>query len=135
VFRATWAASAALLGLAGCSLGGDDEPRPASGSANAAAATIQALDLATRARDYRGICYELFTADARRRAGGRDCEQLLRSAARDVRRPRIRILAIRIQGSRAKVKVRTTAANQRPIDDEVELVREGRGYRIAALAE
>jgi hypothetical protein len=98
------------------------------------AATIQALDQATRARDFRGICNELFTAAARRRAGGRDCERLLRSAAAGVRRPRIQIVAIRIEGKRATVRVRSRAANQRPLVDEVELVRERGGYRISALA-
>jgi hypothetical protein len=125
----------ALLALSGCSLGGDQEARPARGAPSAAAATIEALDQATRVRDYRGICYELFTVEARRRAGGKDCERLLRSAAADVRRPRIRILSIRIQGTRAIVRVRTSAANQRPLDDDVELVHEARrGYRISALA-
>ena len=133
--RATLGACVALLALSGCSLGGDQEAPPARGAPSAAAATIEALDQATRVRDYRGICYELFTAEARRRAGGKDCERLLRSAAADVRRPRIRILSIRIQGTRAIVRVRTSAANQRPLDDDVELVHEaGRGYRISALA-
>jgi len=125
----------ALLALSGCSLGGDKEAPPARGAPSAVAATIQALDQDTRVRDYRDICYELFTAEARRRAGGKDCERLLRSAAADIRRPRIQILSIRLMGRRAVVRVRSSAANQRPLDDEVELVREpGRGYRISALA-
>jgi hypothetical protein len=99
------------------------------------AATIQALDEATQKRDYRRICDDLFTAAARRRAGGGDCARLLRSAAQDVRRPRIQIVAIRVEGDRATVRVRSSAANQRPLVDEVELVRAERGrYRIAALA-
>jgi hypothetical protein len=136
VTRATLGAyPALLLALSGCSLGGDQEAGPARGAPSAAAATIQALDEATRVRDYRGICYELFTAEARRRAGGKDCERLLRSAAAGVRRPRIQILSIRLAGRRAIVRVRSSAANQRPLEDEVELTREpGRGYRISALA-
>jgi hypothetical protein len=95
---------------------------------------MQALDQAVRARDYRGICNEIFTAAARRRAGGNDCERLLRSAAAGLRKPRLRILAIRIEGERATVRVRSTSSNQRPLVDEVELVRERGGYRISALA-
>jgi hypothetical protein len=133
--RATLGACVALLALSGCSLGGDKEATRARGAPSAAAATIQALDAATRVHDYRGICYELFTPEARRRAGGKDCERLLRSAAADVRRPRIRILSIRLRGTRAVVRVRSSAANQPPIDDDVELVREpGRGYQISDLA-
>jgi hypothetical protein len=135
VKSATRGGCAALLALSGCSLGGHEETRPAAGAPRAVAAAIQELDSATRARDYRRICDELFTAAARRRAGGADCERLLRSAAQGVRRPRIQIVAIRIEGDRATVRVRSRAANQRPLVDEVELVRAERGrYRIAALA-
>ncbi len=123
-----------MLALSGCSLGSDQEAQPARGAPNAVAATVQALDQALRARDYRGICNELFTAAARRRAGGKDCERLLRSAAAGVRKPRVQILAIRIEGKRATVRVRSSGSNQRPLMDEVELVREGGGYRIEALA-
>jgi hypothetical protein len=132
--RTKFSLCAVALALSGCSLGDDQEAQPARGAPNAVAATMQALDQSLRARDYRGICNELFTVDARRRAGGKDCERLLRSAAAGVRRPRVRILGIRIEGKRATVRVRTSAANQRPLTDEVELVREGGGYRISALA-
>jgi hypothetical protein len=132
--RATLGACVALLALSGCSLGGDKEATRARGAPSAAAATIQALDAATRVHDYRGICYELFTPEARRRAGGKDCERLLRSAAADVRRPRIRILSIRLMGRRAAVRVRTSADNQGPITDEVELVRRGGRYLVSSLA-
>jgi hypothetical protein len=132
--RATAGACAALVGLAGCSLGGDHEAQPAGGAPRAVAAVIQRLDTATRARDFRTICDELFTAAARRRAGGGDCQRLLRSATQDVRRPRIQIVSIRIDGRRATVRVRSRATGQRPLEDEVELVRQVGGYRISALA-
>jgi hypothetical protein len=134
VIRAVQVLCVAALALSGCSLGGDKEPAPARGAPSAVAATVQALDQAIRARDFRGVCFELFTPAARRRAGGKDCERLLRSSARDVRRPRIRVVAIRIDGTRhATVRVRSTATGQRPLVDEIELVREGGGYRIASL--
>ena len=132
--RATLAGCAALLALSGCSLGGDEEAGPARGAPKAVASVIQRLDQATRRRDFRTICDELFTSAARRRAGGKDCRRLLGSATQDVRRPRIQIVAIRIEGKRATVRVRSRAAGQRPLEDEVELVREGGGYRISALA-
>jgi hypothetical protein len=135
VIRAVQAACAVALALSGCSLGDDQEAQPARGAPNAVAATMQALDQSLRARDYRGICNELFTREARRRAGGNDCERLLRSAAAGVRRPRVRILGIRIEGKRATVRVRSSADNQRPLMDEVELVRERGGYLISSLAD
>jgi hypothetical protein len=134
VNRAVQGACVAVLALSGCSLGGDKEAKPARGAPSAVAATVQALDQAIRARDYRGICNEIFSAAARRRAGGADCERLLRSGAADVRRPRLRILGIRIEGKRATVRVRSTAAGQRPLVDEVELVHERGAYRVSALA-
>jgi hypothetical protein len=125
----------APLAVAGCSLGADEEPQPAPRAANEVAQTVFALERATRDRDFARICDELFTAAARRRAGGRNCARLLRSAARDVRRPSIRVLAISLKGDRATVRVRTRAAGQPPIDDRLKLVREQSTYRIEALGD
>jgi hypothetical protein len=134
VKRAVQGACAALVALSGCAFGGDQEARPAGGAPKAVAATIQALDQATRRRDFGLICRRLFTSEARRRAGGGDCPRLLRSAVQEVRDPQIRIAGIRIEGDRATVRVRSSAGNQRPIADEVELVRRGRRYLISSLA-
>lgn len=133
--RATAAACAALAGLSGCSLGSDHEAAPARGAPRQVAAVIERLDAATRRRDFRTICDRLFTPDARRRAGGADCAHLLGSATQDVRRPKIQIVSIRIEGRRATVRVRSRASDQRPLVDEVELVRQGAGYRLSALAD
>jgi hypothetical protein len=130
---------AALIGLvapfalAGCSLGGDEEPRPVRGAPRQAAHTVQALERATRTRDYRSICERLFTASARRRAGGPDCPRLLGSTAEGLSGPRIEILGIDIQGERAKVRVRSRAAGQPPLTDTIQLRRERGDYRIDSL--
>ena len=94
-------------------------------------------DLEARARlaRYDSICDELLTRAARARAGGEDCESLLRSAMRDVRRPDIRLLSIRVRGRRATARVRSRSAGQRPADETIELRREGGTYRIEALTE
>jgi hypothetical protein len=134
VMRAIAVACAALMGMSGCSLGGDEEPHPAGGAPKAVAAVIQRFDEATRRRDFRTICEGLFTAEARRRAGGGDCERLLRSSTQDVHRPSIQIVSIRIEGRRATVRIRSRASDQRPLEDEVELVRRRARYRISALA-
>jgi hypothetical protein len=134
-----WRSRAALIGvvapvaLAGCSLGGDEEPQAVKGAPRQVAQTVGALERATRTGDYRSICDRLFTASARRRAGGRDCPRLLGSTAEGLRGPRIQILGIDISGDRAKVRVRSRAAGQPPLVDTIVLRRERGSYRIDAL--
>jgi hypothetical protein len=133
VLRPAFAGGILLLGLAGCSLGGDDEPRPATGSTRDIAVVVQRLEAAVRRRDYAEICNDLFTAAARRRAGGSDCRQLLRSAGEGVRNPRIVPLGIDLRGDHASVRVRTRAAGQAAVEDVLELRRERSGWRVDAL--
>ncbi len=116
--------------LAGC---GDDDPEPVSGAAKQVAATVARLQLLTERKDFQVICRELFTADARRRAGGNDCPKLLAETGNDVRTPRIELLSVTIDGDRARAKVRTSARGQAPVEDELELFRERGGYRISSL--
>jgi hypothetical protein len=130
---------AALIGvtalmLAGCSLGSDEEPQPIRGAPREVAQTVRALEKATRARDFRSICDRLFTASARRRAGGRDCRRLLGSTAEGLRAPRIQIVGIDVHGRRAEVRVRSRAVGQPPLTDAIQLRRERGGYRIDSLA-
>jgi hypothetical protein len=123
------------LAVAGCSVGEEEKPKPVTGAPKQVAETVQALDSATRSRDFAEVCSELLTAEARRRAGGKDCESLLRSATSDLRRPRIELRSIVVKADKATARVRTHAKGQAPIDETIELVREGGEYRIAALAD
>ena len=126
---------ALLMGATnGCSLGGDEEPEPATGATREIGQVVAALERATASRDFRTICDDLFTRGARRRAGGRDCARLVRESARDVRRPRIEVRGIEIERGRARVRVRTRAEGQRPLADVIELRREGGEYRVDSLA-
>jgi hypothetical protein len=134
VLRAALIGMVAPLMLAGCSIGGDEEPQTVRGAPRQVAQTVQALDRATRTRDFRSICDRLFTASARRRAGGRDCPRLLGSTAEGLRGPRIQILGIDIRGDGAKVRVRSRAAGQPPLVDTLQLRRERGGYRIDSLS-
>jgi hypothetical protein len=120
--------------LTGC-LGGDEEPAPAAGAARDIAAVVERLEKATAARDFRTVCDELFTADARERAGGGDCERLTHSAAEGITRPRIEMKRIEIEGNRARVEITTRAAGQAEVPD-VLLLRRGKGeWRVEALAD
>jgi hypothetical protein len=126
-------ATIAMLAPVGCSLGADEEPQPASGAPAQIAATVDRLERAVAGRDFATICDELFTASARRRAGGDDCVPLLRSAAADVRRPSIEVKAIDVEGTRATVEVRTAAERQARVTDRLQLRRQGTRWLIEAL--
>jgi hypothetical protein len=127
----------ALLGclaLSSCSLGGGEAaPKPIRGAPRKIAAVVAALDRATRDRDYASICNELFTRAARGRAGGRDCERLMRSTARDVRRPSVELVSIRVKKGGAEARVRTRAAGQALLEDVIVLRLERGRYRIEGL--
>lgn len=124
----------ALAVLGGCS---DEEPQrdapPAEGVPRQVGEVIERFETASKVRDFGTICEDLLSVDARERAGGADCERLVRSTAGDVRRPEIEVLSIRISGDRAEARVRSTAEGQDPIEDTIRLTREDGSYRIAAL--
>ena len=127
-------AVAAMLAHAGCSIGGDEEPKPVTGAAKEIAATVDQLERAVAQRDYATICNELFTATARERAGGGECVSQMRSAAEDVLRPAIQIEQIAVKDDRAVVTVATTAKGQARVTDTLELRRAGRAWLIEALS-
>jgi outer membrane murein-binding lipoprotein Lpp len=123
----------AMLAPAGCSLGGDEEPKPVSGVAKEIAATVERLERSVAQRDYETVCSELFTARARQRAGGDECVSQMRSAAEDVRRPTIKIDRIEVKADRATVDVATKAEGQARVTDTLELRRTGQRWLIEAL--
>lgn len=127
-------AAVAMLAPVGCSLGGDEEPRPVSGVPKAIAATVDQLGRAIADQDYATVCGRLFTEDARRRAGGKDCVAQLRSAGEDVRRPSIEIRGIDLKGDRATVEVETRAEGQARVSDTLELRREDGRWLVEALS-
>jgi hypothetical protein len=120
--------------LSGC-LGADEEPQPARGAPRDIARVVDRLERATAQRDFGTLCDELFTAAARERAGGEDCERLTRSAAADVTRPRIELKAIEVEGERARVRLVTRATGQAPVPEVLELRRENGGWRVESLAD
>ena len=120
--------------LTGC-LGADDEAEPVRGAARDIAGVVERLERATAERDFATVCDDLFTAAARERAGGVDCERLTRSAAEDVARPRIEMQAIDIRADGARVEVTTRAAGQAEVPAVLELRRERGEWRVEALGE
>ena len=124
---------AAMLAPAGCSFGGGDDPEPAVGAPRAIAATVDRLERSIAAGEYATVCDELFTSQARRRAGGRDCAAQLRSASEGLRRPSIELRGIEVEGERATVSVVTTARGQARVRDDLQLRREDGRWLIDAL--
>jgi hypothetical protein len=126
------AAPACCLGLTACG-GGDGKAPAIEGAPRQAATAVQALERAVSRRDFRAVCADLLTREARRLAGGSDCAALMARSAEGLRRPRIKIRKIEINGDKARVEVLTSAAGERPVRDVLELVRGGGRYRIASL--
>jgi hypothetical protein len=127
-------ATLVMLAPSGCSLGGDDEAKPASGAPAQVAATVDRLERAVAERDFATVCDQLFTAQARKRAGGDECARQLRSAAEGVVRPSIEIEAIDVEGNRATVRIQTEATGQARVSDELQLRREGGSWLVEALS-
>jgi hypothetical protein len=127
-------AAAVLLAPMGCSFGADDEPQPASGAPKAIAATVDRLERAIADQDYDTVCDKLFTASARKRAGGSECEAQLGSAAKGVKEPTIEIQKIDVKGERATVRVATRAEGQARLADTLELRRVGGRWLVEALS-
>jgi hypothetical protein len=126
-------ATIVMLAPSGCSLGGDEEAKPASGAPAQIAAVVDRLERAVAQRDFVAICDQLFTARARKRAGGDECARQLRSAAEGVERPSIEIEGIDVKNNRATVEVRTEAEGQARVSDELELRRQGGRWLVEAL--
>jgi hypothetical protein len=136
VFGALVVASALVLAwavLLGGIGGSGDDADPITGPGKQVADAVSRLERATRLRRFDVLCDELFTRSARARAGGRNCVALLRSTAKDVRRPRIRLLSVRVDGDRAQADVRTLSEGQAAIQETIDFQLEGGRYRIDAL--
>jgi hypothetical protein len=118
--------------LTGC-LGADEEPAPAGGAVRDVAGVVERLERATADGAFGTVCEEVFTAAARERAGGEDCERLTRSAAEGIARPRIGIEAIELRGDLARVEITTRAADQAVVPGVLELRRERGEWRVEAL--
>ncbi len=65
---------------------------------------------------------------------GLPCELAFKRGLDPVKDPKIRIDDVKVVKSKALVRVRTTAKNQPPSDDTLELVRQGGNWRISSLA-
>jgi hypothetical protein len=121
------AALAAVVALSGCGGGPSDEQR--------VARTVQAFSRAAAARDYATLCDRILAPAlvSQVTSIGLPCEKALARGLGGVRDPRLSIGAITVDGDRANVQVHTSAANQKPSSDTLQLVRVHDAWRIASL--
>jgi hypothetical protein len=125
----------ALLGGTGCALDGQAQPKQAKGASRDVAAVVKRLEQASARADWRTVCDQIFTAGARKRAGGKDCARLLRSDAEGIAKPSIQVVHITLRSrGRAAVRVRSRARGQPALEDVIELKRERGAYRVDSLA-
>jgi hypothetical protein len=129
----TAALCALVAALASCG-GGDEDDGDADGLAREASAVIEQLERSIAAGEFERICSELLSAEVRRQAGGGECPAMLARTSAGVKRPRIEVKEIQIEGSTAAVKVVTVADGQARAEDTIRLVREAGGYRISSLS-
>jgi hypothetical protein len=118
---------------AGCGGSDDGKPKAISGPAKEVAGVIKRLETATAKQDFTAICNQLLAAATRKQAGGEECPAVLEQRGRGVKRPRIRIQAIEVQGNSAQARVRTTAIGQAAVTDLIRLVRENGSFRVVSL--
>jgi hypothetical protein len=122
-----------VLAAAGCGGGDEDGPTPG-GLAREASAVVEQLESAIAAGEFERICSQLLSAEVRRQAGGGECPAMLARTSVGLKRPRIAVQKIRIEGATATVDVVTTAAGQARVPDTIRLVREEGAYRISSLS-
>ena len=129
----TAALCALAIALVGCD-GEDDDEQATGGLAQEAAAVVEQLERSIAAGEFERVCSELLSAEVRRQAGGGECPAMLERTAAGVKRPRIEVKEIRIEGATAAVDVVTVAEGQARVEDTIRLVREAGSYRISSLS-
>ena len=98
--------------------------------------TLNAFRDATAKKDYQRLCDEIFSAKLVEQVRQQiPCELALKnSSLGDAKDPKLEIKSIKVDGNTASAVVTTSAANQKPSEDTVRLVKEGEDWRIQALS-
>jgi hypothetical protein len=117
--------AAAALVAGGC--GTDERPHVRQALARFARAAAS--------KDYRTLCERVLAPSVLQPLVqvGLPCEKALSHALRHVQEPRLVVRRIDVHGSTAVATVHTTAANQPPSDDVLQLVEVGNQWRVASL--
>jgi hypothetical protein len=121
----------ALTGLA-CVLGGCG-----SSPGDQVRSTLRGFAAATARRDYQALCDDFFApalVDQVEQAG-LPCEAAIRPEISATKQPKLKVLSVKVTGEKALAQIHTSAANQPPSDDTIQLVKVKGHWRIASLAE
>lgn len=99
-------------------------------------AAVEGFGSASREKDYQAICDDYLSKElvADVEQVGLPCELAWQRGLGQAEAPALSIRTVAVREGRALVGIRSTASNQKPSDDVLELVREGDRWRIAALA-
>lgn len=98
--------------------------------------TLNAFREATAKKDYQRLCDDIFSAKLVEQVRQQvPCELALKnSSLGDAKDPKLEIKSIKVDGKTANAVVTSSAANQKPSEDTVRLVKEGDDWRIQALS-
>ena len=98
------------------------------------AETVEEFEAALGERDLARVCDQLFSPEARRRAGGEECPRRLARTRARVERPKLELVSVALDGGRASARVRAWTGQERPAIDSIRLVPGEGGYRIDSLS-
>jgi hypothetical protein len=115
------------VALAGCGTSDEDRVRDA----------VRSYGDAVAKKDYQRICDELIARELVRNLEeiGLPCEVALRRGLGPVRKPKLEIRRVQVVKDRALVSVHSTAANQKPSDDMLEVQKQDGEWRVAGLGQ
>ena len=98
--------------------------------------TLDSFATATAKKDYQSLCERIFSQKLVEQVRQTlPCEVALqRSSLNDAKSPRLEIRRVKVSGDTASAVVNSSAANQKPSEDTVLLVKEHGDWRIQALS-
>jgi hypothetical protein len=125
---ARFALLATVLALAAC---GKERPT------QAVRKSVERFGKAVAAHDYHELCDNLLAANliSALEARGVPCELALKTGLGDAKDPKLAIKTVAVNRDRALVSVHSTAANQPPSDDTLNLVKEHGKWKVSSLAQ
>jgi hypothetical protein len=128
VRRRRTAMALTAVALAGCGSSGPTDEQ-------LVARTVTAFGQATARKDYAALCRRILAPSLVEKVTqiGLPCEKALAKGLGRVRSPRLAIGAITVDGDRATAQVRSSAANEAPSKDTLQLQRVGGSWRVASL--
>jgi hypothetical protein len=98
------------------------------------AAAIAALQHDLSTRNYRDLCEQVFSSQARDQAGGVSCPTIIARESKGVSKPVIEIQRIEVNGRSALARVMTSAEGQARVPETIQLVFENGRFRVLSLA-